>query len=520
MHKGIQTLLLAVLTALCWYLFKHAGFGYLAVALFLLFNAGLWVNKYRWLVLALDLAILVLVLFNFHIRKTTGIYLYEVIPDLYSIFLDTNTTEVKSTLINLSSGKELATIFTIALTIFIAFVLKPVQAKWLQFVLLMLSAASLIGLCMDKNFIVQKSISGVVTTTDVYQKNLEHLEDIKEFSWDAISTYNGPDTVVLVLGETTRGDRLGLNGYYRDTTPHLAQQHLINFHNVVSNATTTLISTPIIMTRSMGELNSKIFPEKSLIAAFGEAGYETFYISYIGPSNMGENSIDNMSSDADHYINTSEANKPDPTTPTDIIGLKSVQQALTAKAEKKLIVFKLIGSHFNFHDRYTEDFNVFRPSHLDVPFTGPKLEEQDILNNSYDNSLLVTDYTVSHIIDELKQLNGRTSLAFISDHGISIFDNPKSSYGGPTRHNYSIPLFFWFKPGYFNPHMVETLASNTEAKIDSTCFLDTFLTINNIATNKHKGCNLATSQIKPYPRMVIRKNKFVNFDKYFLKQAK
>lgn len=515
MNQGIKVLLVLTFAVLSWYLFKLSGFSYLALILFFIFNLGLLVNKYRFFVLAMDLSALTVVLFNFHVHKTTGLYLFDVIPDLFLIFLDTNTTEIKSTLADLNSALEIITILAILIIIFIAFLLRPIQYKGIKLILIIVSITALVGLAFDKSYIVQKSYSGVITTTNVYQTNIEQVKASEEFHWHAKSTYHGDDTVVLVLGETTRGDRFSLNGYHRQTNPYLTQQKLINFTDVISNATTTLVSTPIIMTRSKGELNSKIFPEKSLIAAFDEAGYETYYISYVGMSNVGENSINNMINDADYFINTTEDHEPSQDKPTDVIGLQSVFKALESPAHKKLIVYKLIGSHFNFHDRYTQEFNKFRPSHLDIPFTGSLIEEKDILNNSYDNSVLVTDYVVNKIIEKLKLLEGRTSLSYISDHGISIFDDNKSAYGGPTEFNYRIPMFFWFKDGYLNRKTLSILSGNNNTKVDSTCFLDTFLTVNNILTDKQKGCNLATEHVKPYKRIVILKNRFVDFDKYF-----
>ena len=55
---------------------------------------------------------------------------------------------------------------------------------------------------------------------------------------------------ILVVGETTRAQNWGLNGYARQTTPQLAARNdVINFKNVSSCGTATAISVPCMFSR-------------------------------------------------------------------------------------------------------------------------------------------------------------------------------------------------------------------------------------------------------------------------------
>ncbi|WP_312305693.1 phosphoethanolamine transferase domain-containing protein, partial [Pulveribacter sp.] len=53
-----------------------------------------------------------------------------------------------------------------------------------------------------------------------------------------------PPLLVLVVGETARADRFGINGYGRDTTPELARRGVLSWGNVRSCGTSTLASLP------------------------------------------------------------------------------------------------------------------------------------------------------------------------------------------------------------------------------------------------------------------------------------
>lgn len=476
------------------------------------FISGLFVSKYRYFVLFAMIFMTVMLIVNFHVKKIMGFYFFEILPDLFAISLDSNIDELIATLKNINSKYEILTVLGLLVFLMIFFSYRKIKFKTLFIKkIFLLSACSFFVLCISPGFMFQQLFQGIKDTYCLYQDNKLRIIERERFSWGAVSGYSGKDTVVLILGETTRGDKLGINGYSRNTTPYLSQFDLISYSDVISNAAYTLLSTPIILTRSRGEVKSRVFGEKSLISAFKEAGYKTYYLSYLNKVHIGDNAINLLVSEADEYIKGVDHIDE----LTDIGNAKDVISLINNAEEKKLIIFKLIGSHYNFHDRFDQRFNQFKPSHLDVSYAGPKLEEKHILNNSYDNSILVTDYVVASILDELEKLEGRASLSFISDHGISIFDNKDSAYGGPTPANYNIPMFFWFNKFFTQEEKITNLSLNRDKKVDTTCFLDTFYSLHDIETSKRKGCDLTMGILGDYSRQVIIKNELVDFDDYF-----
>ena len=55
--------------------------------------------------------------------------------------------------------------------------------------------------------------------------------------------------------------------------------------------------------------------------------------------------------------------------------------------------------------------------------------DYDSLVNSYDNSLLYTDYLISEIIKLIKNQDGRVGLIYVSDHGESLGEDGIFTHG-------------------------------------------------------------------------------------------
>ena len=126
----------------------------------------------------------------------------------------------------------------------------------------------------------------------------------QDFKWDAVASVKGRQTVVLILGETTRGDHMQVAGYPRETTPQLSKENLIVFKDAISIGYHTLLSTPFMLTRKPVVKNNiyGLFGETSIISAFKEAGFKTYYVSYLKPIVKGDNAINQIVAEADVYI--------------------------------------------------------------------------------------------------------------------------------------------------------------------------------------------------------------------------
>ncbi|MEG9499461.1 phosphoethanolamine transferase [Mannheimia sp. HC-2023] len=360
-------------------------------------------------------------------KRLSGRYFHEIPIEILSIVYDTNLDEIKSN--SYLDKIEWLGIILILFPLFLLFKVR-ISSFTRKVVLLILLQLSLIVFGLQENIPVSKTIEKIHSNLEVISQTLERLKDRNSFKWGAISQDEEQQTVVLFLGETHRGDYLSINGYPKETTPRLLEHKVISFSDAVSQGAYTLVSTPMIMSRK--DVKDKgVYNEKSLISAFKEAGFETWYVSYLSNTHIGDNEINIMANESHHYIQSSVTND-------------TLRKMLAHPAKKKLIVYKTVGSHYLFHTRYPNKYKgLFTPAFDEKSYKTPSLNDKEKIENSYLNSIRFTvDDQVSDFIDILSKEKGVVSLSFVSDHGTSIYDDGKSLYGGNTKGNYNIGLFF------------------------------------------------------------------------------
>lgn len=447
--------------------------------------------------------------------KNMGFPLDSVIVESLSILMDTNIDEASSFFENITVRQ----LFPLIGLLSIFFLFSPLSCKnkKINIIIPFISVPLMIYFISYNGLAIKKSVQSLIESIALIKENKSSIENIKKFTWNARTDSKGKRTVVIILGETTRGDHFGINGYNRDTTPLLKNQNLINFTNTISNGSHTLSSTPLILTRKIltqDNLN-ELWPEKSLISAYKEAGYKTFYISYMPKIQKGDGAINQIVNEADHYIQRDKGSTFAAT--KDEIGIDIIDNIIkNDNSEKKLIIYKLVGSHFNFQYRYPDNFEIFKPSYTSIEYKSPTLKDKEILTNTYDNSIVYTDYVVSSIIDNLKKIDGDVTLSFISDHGIAILEDNESVYYGKKRikANYSIPLFFWLNDIATNRlgDKINNLKKHTSEHIDGSYFLDTQLTLSDIYTPKVKNRNLFDDHIGNHIMNVEAGSKVIDYN--------
>jgi glucan phosphoethanolaminetransferase (alkaline phosphatase superfamily) len=116
-----------------------------------------------------------------------------------------------------------------------------------------------------------------------------------------------------------------------------------------------------------------------------------------------------------------------------------------------LIVLHTLGNHWNYSHRYPKEFDKWRPSLLGIAnpaHTDLKLKPQ--LNNSYDNSILYTDWFLAQVIATLKSSPRLTSMIYVSDHGQSLYDGSctLAFHGHNTQYDFHVPAFVWYSDRY------------------------------------------------------------------------
>lgn len=476
---------------------KYSGTSVWYVIFFIsLFFFSLLSNSAKKINLSLFIVLLIVVVAEYFTKRMTSFYFFEIPGEVINILYDTNIDEIKNNFY--FSLREWIGVILILMNFLIFFSLKKANKNSLSNVALQLMF--IFSFFLFYNNSIKSEVEFIINNQNLVKENISILESRRSFKWDSLSQDATPQTVVLFLGETHRGDYLSINGYEKETTPELKKKDVISFSDAISQGAYTLQSTPMILSRK-NVYDSGLIPETSIISAFKEAGFKTWYVSYLSYAHVGDNEINLIANEADHYIQAD-------------VNVKTLDEILKDGSEKKLIVYKTIGSHYLYHNRYPKEFDKFQPSFNDDTYITPSYPDKDKLQNSYSNSILYSvDYQVSKLIDRLEEEKGLVSLSFISDHGTSIYDDGKSLYGGNNRGNYNIALFFWFNKEYKNKYPLDEkyLAENKDKKVTSYYFFDTLLHIGKIETDKHKGGSLFEFPFVEKERFIKNKDIY-NYD--------
>ena len=127
-----------------------------------------------------------------------------------------------------------------------------------------------------------------------------------------------------------------------------------------------------------------------------------------------------------------------------------------AKTNKSLIVLHTTGSHWNYSARYPQKFSKFAPSCDEL--SGKRDHSAcgiDRLVNSYDNSILYTDYFLSEVIERLQGKNA--FVIYVSDHGESLGEDGFYGHGGDIRpEQMKVPLLVWFSDKFLKNKSLKT----------------------------------------------------------------
>ena len=290
-----------------------------------------------------------------------------------------------------------------------------------------------------------------------------------------------PQIVVMVIGESSRYDRWSLNGYKRQTTPLLEKEsNLISLSNVITAVSATRLSVPVIISRKPATQSLKAgFSEKSFLTAFKEAGFKTYWLSNQMSFGQFDTPISVFAKEADvtQFLNLGGFTNQ---SSYDQILLDPLKIAINDPAPKKLIVLHTLGNHWNYSHRHPKEFDKWQPSLFGIEnpaYTDLKWKPQ--LNNSYDNSILYTDWFLDQVIDTLKESKQLTSMMYVADHGQTLYDGSCTIafHGHNTQYEFHVPALVWYSDLYKEtyPNKIERLQHNRKAKLSTENMFHTLL---------------------------------------------
>lgn len=295
---------------------------------------------------------------------------------------------------------------------------------------------------------------------------------IQNFSFQAAKKDSIPEKeiYIFVIGETARYANFSINGYQRETTPLLAKTDgLLSYSDVYTLSNLTSISLPLLITRAIPQNFNISTKEKTVVDAFHEAGFSTYWIANQSVGNTYLRRVANRTNQS--YFSIKDM---DSVENFDEDLWQYLEDVFNKDEQKQFIVMHTLGSHFRYNLRYPEEFRKFKPDLVgmtDYTLLGKSMKEQ--LINSYDNSILYTDYFLANTINKLNALDAVSYLFYISDHGENLYDDENDyvlhASDHPSEIEAHVPMLVWTSDKYRNtyPAKYNAAIQNIDKKLSA-----------------------------------------------------
>lgn len=348
-------------------------------------------------------------------------------------------------------------------------------------------------------------------------KNVENYnKNVADFKFEIINkdTASSRKIQILIIGEAARYDHWSVNGYHRQTSPNLdSNSNLVTFSNVATGGTMTNVSVPLIITRADASDFDLHKRERSILSAYKEAGWRSFWVSNQSKYGLTGN-IGMHYNDGDTAIfNGWGANETNFQGSTDSALVPMVKEILAREKGKNIfMVVHTIGSHWRYLLRYPHEFTKFTPvSDRNRMVMG--YPPREIMINEYDNSIFYTDYIIQQLINAVKAEGAISSLLYVADHGENLGDDERKLYFhsyNPSSYTAHVPLFIWTSDSYNQrfPNKIEQLRNNSNRPVSSAGnVFQTLLDLSALGFSKEDSTkSLASPYFKDNEQKVLGEN--------------
>ncbi|MDR1335684.1 MAG: phosphoethanolamine transferase [Tannerella sp.] len=297
--------------------------------------------------------------------------------------------------------------------------------------------------------------------------------NIASFSYHAKKSPPLPDreTYVVVIGESARYGNFSINGYGRKTSPQLEKiKDLLTYSDVYATSNVTEFALPLLLSRATPLHFEKAYREKTFADAFREAGFHTGWVA----NQSGYHPyVKRIAKDIDRACFPSDEFETLENYDNKL--LPCIDSLLNENRQKTFLVVHTLGSHFRYNFRYPKLFEKFTPAlegTNDYAIVSDK--NRELFTNTYDNSILYTDYILSEIIGKVASRQGVSAVLYISDHAENLYDHGQNTvlHGSktPPVPEIHVPLFIWTSPAYRDayPGKQHALEANRDKKISAS----------------------------------------------------
>jgi heptose-I-phosphate ethanolaminephosphotransferase len=320
-------------------------------------------------------------------------------------------------------------------------------------------------------------LSQVALTANLYlgTENLIKRRRESDVKITSMSDQSNIETIVFVIGESSRPQNWSLYGYNKETTPNLGKQAgLFKFNQICTTAPYTSFAVPSMLSLEPISDWDAIASTKSLVSIYRAAGYMTYWLSVQEVDSFG-GIIPQIAAEAQYrqYFERSYDG-----------ALISEYEKILNKSDtqKKAIFIHVKGSHFEYSRRYPESFVKFKPSTDSF---------KDKITAEYDNSILYTDWLLGTLIDQLKSSKKPSVLFYSSDHGENMMDDSRGLLGHGIGNQYDLPVsaFIWASDNVSSQQSLKLLKlkERESQKISISSLSHTLLNITGVLTSRYKS---------------------------------
>lgn len=277
----------------------------------------------------------------------------------------------------------------------------------------------------------------------------------------AVSNYEKPMKMVVVIGESHSVYHTSLYGYKKQTYPIMSDrekkgelfvmQNAVSLYDVTSQTMWSVFSLD-----SLGNApcDTPLFP-----AVFKAAGYRTYLFDNEYLKDESDHMMTNSAlSDEIYDYRNSHYYEFDG---------EMVDDIHIADDSLALYIIHLSGHHFDYYQRYPESFAKYTINDYNSSHTN----DQKKTIAAYDNACLYNDYVVDRIIRKFEKDNA--VVVYFSDHGEEVFDlnnfcGHMTSRNSPDpSYQLRVPLWVWLSESFRNQHpdVVQRLQQSRELHI-------------------------------------------------------
>lgn len=254
---------------------------------------------------------------------------------------------------------------------------------------------------------------------------------------------SAPRLFVYIVGETARSQNFSLYGYEKETNPELKKEDIIVFKDVTSCGTATTVSLPCMFSH-LGKKDFKVNRAsytENLLDIVQKAGYYVFW----NDNDDGCKDVCNRVENIDAKTGNKQPYCFGKYCQDDIL-LDGLEERIANAKKDTVIVLHQMGSHGpTYYKRYPDKFKHFTPTCDSSDL--PECSQEQIVN-TYDNTILYTDYVIASVIKILKRHPEYASaMLYASDHGESLGENNIYLHGLPyaiaPKVQKTIPMVLW-----------------------------------------------------------------------------